>query len=77
LIPGTSGALAVQTLNHPSLRIWMQIAPTPNFVNEFDIFDAIKNDSIDSAAEGSARGDAIEVPFGREICGPGGEASAA
>jgi hypothetical protein len=55
----------------------MQIAPAPNFVNEFNIFDAIKNDSIDSAAEGSARGDAIEVPFGREICGPGGEASPA
>jgi hypothetical protein len=56
------------------LRIRARITPAPNFANEFNIFGAIKNDSIGSGAEGSAQGGAFEVPFGGGICGPGVEA---
>ena len=55
------------------LRIRTRIAPAPNFANEFNIFGAIKNDSIGSGAEGSAQDGAFEVPFGGDY-GPGVEA---
>jgi hypothetical protein len=42
----------------------------PNFVNEFNVFGAIKSDSIGSVGEGSLRADVFEVLSGEGICGP-------
>jgi hypothetical protein len=52
------------------LRAWGRGRITSNFVNEFNIFGAIKSDSIGSVGGGSLRADAFEVLSGEGICGP-------